>query len=49
VGSNELVGRSICPTSEARDGLWEYGMEGGMAEGYERLEKLLSSECRPAR
>jgi uncharacterized protein YndB with AHSA1/START domain len=38
-----LRGRSICPTIEARDGLLQSGMEGGMAEGYVRLEELLAS------
>ncbi|CAN5425996.1 SRPBCC family protein [soil metagenome] len=40
-GRTRLSGRSICPTIEARDGLLQSGMEGGMSEGYVRLEELL--------
>jgi uncharacterized protein YndB with AHSA1/START domain len=42
-GQSQLRGRSICPNIEARDGLLESGMEGGMTEGYERLDALLVS------
>ena len=42
-GDSRLRGRSICPNTEARDGLLESGMEGGMTEGYERLDALLVS------
>ena len=38
-----LRGRSICPTVEARDGLLTSGMEGGMSEGYDRLDALLAN------
>jgi uncharacterized protein YndB with AHSA1/START domain len=38
-----LKGRSICPNTEARDALLSSGMEGGMTEGYERLDELLQS------
>lgn len=38
---SRLRGRSICPNTEARDGLLSSGMEGGMTEGYERLDELL--------
>jgi uncharacterized protein YndB with AHSA1/START domain len=39
---SQLHGRGICPSIEARDGLLSSGMEGGMTEGYERLESLLA-------
>jgi uncharacterized protein YndB with AHSA1/START domain len=41
-GRSRLRGRSICPNVEARDALLASGMEGGMAEGYERLDSLLA-------
>ena len=40
-GRTRLRGRSICPNVEARDALLSSGMEGGMREGYERLDKVL--------
>lgn len=40
-GRSRLRGRSICPTVEARDALMSSGMEGGMTEGYEKLDALL--------
>jgi uncharacterized protein YndB with AHSA1/START domain len=40
-GRGRLRGRSICPNLEARDALLASGMEGGMTEGYERLDSLL--------
>jgi uncharacterized protein YndB with AHSA1/START domain len=40
-GRSLLRGRSICPNIQARDALLDSGMEGGMTEGYERLESLL--------
>ena len=40
-GRSRLRGRSICPNIEARDALLSSGMEGGMTEGYERLDALL--------
>ena len=40
-GRSRLRGRSICPTVEARDALLSSGMEGGMAECYQRLDALL--------
>lgn len=40
-GRSRLRGRSICPTVQARDGLWQSGMADGMTEGYDRLEMLL--------
>ena len=42
-GRSRLRGRSICPNTEARDALLSSGMEGGMTEGYEKLEVLLKS------
>jgi uncharacterized protein YndB with AHSA1/START domain len=38
---SRLRGRSICPSTDARDALLSSGMEGGMTESYERLEALL--------
>jgi uncharacterized protein YndB with AHSA1/START domain len=40
-GRSRLRGRSICPNTDARDALLSSGMEGGMTEGYERLDALL--------
>jgi uncharacterized protein YndB with AHSA1/START domain len=40
---SRLRGRSICPNTEARDGLLSSGMEGGMTEGYEKLDELLKT------
>ena len=37
-GRSRLRGRSICPNTEARDALLSSGMEGGMTEGYEKLD-----------
>jgi uncharacterized protein YndB with AHSA1/START domain len=42
-GRTRLRGRSICPNVEARDALLSSGMEGGMAEGYERLDQVLKT------
>lgn len=42
-GRSRLRGRWICPNVEARDALLDSGMEGGMTEGYERLDSLLVS------
>ena len=41
-GRCRLRGHSVYPTQEARDGMAQSGMEGGMSEGYERLEELLA-------
>lgn len=38
-----LVGHSVYPTQEARDGMAASGMEVGLSEGYARLDALLSS------
>jgi hypothetical protein len=42
-GRSRLRGRSVCPNTEARDGLLSSGMEGGMTEGYKKLDELLKS------
>ena len=42
-GRSLLRGRSICPNTAARDGLLSSGMEGGMTEGYEKLDELLAA------
>ncbi|OBG21699.1 polyketide cyclase [Mycolicibacterium celeriflavum] len=42
-GRSRLRGRSICPNVEARDALLSSGMEGGMQEGYEKLDELLKT------
>jgi uncharacterized protein YndB with AHSA1/START domain len=41
---SRLCGRSICPNTEARDALLASGMEGGMTQGYEKLDALLKSQ-----
>ena len=41
-GRSRLRGRSICPTIEGRDALLSSGAEGGMTEGYEKLDELLT-------
>ncbi|AMO61782.1 activator of Hsp90 ATPase 1 family protein [Mycolicibacterium phlei] len=41
-GRSRLRGRSICPNLEARDALLSSGMEGGVVEGYEKLDELLA-------
>lgn len=38
-----LVGHSVYPTQEARDGMAASGMEVGLSEGYARLDTLLSA------
>jgi uncharacterized protein YndB with AHSA1/START domain len=40
-GRARLRGHAVYPSMEARDGMAQSGMEGGMSEGYERLEELL--------
>ena len=42
-GRTRLVGHSVYPTIEARDGMVASGMERGMGEGYERLDGLLAA------
>ena len=41
-GRTRLFGHSAYPSVEARDGMAQSGMEGGMSEGYDRLDELLS-------
>ncbi len=41
-GRTRLRGHSVYPSQEARDGMAQSGMEGGLSEGYERLEELLA-------
>lgn len=41
-GRCKLIGHSVYPSQEARDGMAQSGMEGGMTEGYERLDELLA-------
>lgn len=43
-GRCKLTGHSVYPTQAARDGMAASGMEGGMTEGYERLDELLGKE-----
>jgi uncharacterized protein YndB with AHSA1/START domain len=40
-GRSRLRGHAVYPSMEARNGMAQSGMEGGMSEGYERLEELL--------
>lgn len=40
-GRTRLSGHAVYPSQEARDGMAASGMEGGMSEGYERLDELL--------
>ena len=40
-GRTRLTGHAVYPSMEARDGMAQSGMEGGMSEGYERLEEFL--------
>lgn len=42
-GRTRLRGHSTYPSLEARDGMVGSGMEGGMSEGYERLDKVLTT------
>ncbi|MBP2217807.1 SRPBCC family protein [Arthrobacter sp. CAN_C5] len=42
-GRCRLAGHAVYPTLQARDGMAASVMEGGMSEGYERLEELLAS------
>lgn len=42
-GRTRLTGHAVYPTQEARDGMAQSGMEGGLTEGYERLDELLGA------
>jgi uncharacterized protein YndB with AHSA1/START domain len=41
-GRSRVRGHSTYPSIEARDGMVSSGMEGGMSEGYERLDEVLA-------
>ncbi|MCX6499714.1 MAG: SRPBCC family protein [Arthrobacter sp.] len=41
-GRTRLTVHAVYPSMEARDGMAQSGMEGGLSEGYERLEELLA-------
>ncbi|MDD1475587.1 SRPBCC family protein [Arthrobacter sp. AL08] len=43
-GRTRLSGHAVYPSLEARDGMAKSGMEGGMSEGYERLEEVLAGD-----
>ena len=43
-GRCRLVGHSVYPSMEARDGMAQSGMEQGMTDGYEQLDELLERE-----
>lgn len=43
-GRCRLRGHAVYASQEARDGMAASGMEGGMSDGYERLEELLERE-----
>ena len=42
-GRSRVRGHATYPSLEARDGMVSSGMESGMTEGYERLDKILAS------
>lgn len=42
-GRSRVRGHATYPSLEARDGMVSSGMESGMSEGYERLDKVLAS------
>lgn len=42
-GRTRLVGHSIFPSVEARDGMVTSNMESGMSQGYERLDEVLEA------
>jgi uncharacterized protein YndB with AHSA1/START domain len=42
-GRSRLIGHAVYPSMEARDGMAQSGMEGGMSEGYDRLEEALTA------
>lgn len=41
-GRTRLRGHAVYPSMEARDGMAQSGMEGGLSEAYERLDELLA-------
>jgi uncharacterized protein YndB with AHSA1/START domain len=42
-GRSRVRGHATYPSMEARDGMVNGGMEGGMTEGYERLDEVLAT------
>ena len=42
-GRTRIHGHTVFPSLEARDGMVASGMESGMAEGYDRLDKVLAA------
>lgn len=42
-GRSRLKGHSTYPSLESRDGMVASGMEGGMTEGYNRLDQILTT------
>jgi uncharacterized protein YndB with AHSA1/START domain len=42
-GRSRVRGHATYPSLEARDGMVSSGMESGMTEGFERLDKVLAS------
>jgi uncharacterized protein YndB with AHSA1/START domain len=44
-GRTRLVGRSVYPSVESRDGMVQSGMETGIVQGYERLDDLLAGSA----
>ena len=47
-GRTRLTATSLVDSFEARDAVVSSGMEGGVREGYERLDELLASLRTPA-
>ncbi|WP_160667577.1 SRPBCC family protein [Pseudarthrobacter sp. ATCC 49987] len=41
-GRTRLTAHAVYPSMEARDGMAQSGMEGGLTEAYERLEEVLA-------
>jgi len=41
-GRTRLTAHAVYPSMEARDGMAQSGMEGGLSEAYERLEEVLT-------
>jgi uncharacterized protein YndB with AHSA1/START domain len=41
-GRCRLIAHAVYPSMEARDGMAQSGMEGGVSESYERLEEVLT-------
>ena len=42
-GRTRLTAHAVYPSMEARDGMAQSGMEGGLSEAYERLEEVLTA------